>query len=251
MRGTLVSLVFSSSLILMLVISLSVGCKKEKDKDDDNNKGIKLETGTVKDIEGNTYKTVKIGNQWWMAENLNTTKMSDGTDIPFHEAQTWASLKTPGYSWYNFQTYGDTYGAQYNWYAVETGKLCPAGWHVPSDEEWQVMEMHLGLSSGEAQSTGFRGIQGEGGKLKDTGTEHWDSPNTGATNETGFTGLPGGVRTSGVMSLGRYGHWWTSTPETVGPHLYGWNRALHYGESRIYRGNNPASYGYSVRCIKN
>ena len=250
MKSTFINSSFYLVMALVLVISLSIGCKKDKDKDDDNNNGIKLETGTVKDIEGNTYKTVKICDQWWMAENLKTTKYNDGSKILFcDDWLLWSTLNKPAYSWYDFQKYGDKYGAQYNWYAVETGKLCPEGWHVPTDEEWQIMEVHIGLSPGEAQNQSFRGSKGEGGKLKETGTEHWKSPNTGATNETGFTGLPGGYRSSYSSAIGKVGYWWTSTlhPSTQN---YAWMRGLYAGDSRINRFYYPALAGYSVRCIE-
>jgi uncharacterized protein (TIGR02145 family) len=141
---------------------------------------------TLTDVDNNTYKVVKIGTQVWMAENLKTTRYNDGSAIPLVTDNTeWNNLTTPGYSWYNNDsaTYAQTYGALYNWYTVETGNLCPTGWHVPSDAEWTTLTDYLG---GEAIA---------GGKLKETGTAHWDSPNTGATDETGFTAFPGGNRT--------------------------------------------------------
>ena len=118
-----------------------------------------------------------------MAENLRTTKYNDGTPIPqVTDAAAWSNLMTPGYCWYNNDAakYKETYGALYNWYTVNIGNLCPSGWHVPADTEWMVLTAHLG---GEKIS---------GGKLKETGTLHWDKPNLRATNETGFTALPGG-----------------------------------------------------------
>ncbi|MBI5010148.1 MAG: fibrobacter succinogenes major paralogous domain-containing protein, partial [Bacteroidia bacterium] len=137
----------------------------------------------VSDIDGNVYQTVTIGTQVWMKENLKTTKLNDGIALPnVIDNAAWAALTTTGYCWYNNDatTYKSTYGALYNWYAVNTGKLCPIGWHVPSDDEWTLL-------------TTFRGgYSVAGGKLKETGTLHWTSPNTGATNETGFTALPGG-----------------------------------------------------------
>jgi uncharacterized protein (TIGR02145 family) len=136
----------------------------------------------VTDIDGNVYNTVTIGDQVWMAENLKTTKLNDGTSISNAiDNIAWASLSTPGYCWFinNRATY-EIYGALYNWYAVYTDKLCPTGWHVPSNSEWTTLTDHLG------------GAEVAGGKLKESGSSHWASPNTGATNVTGFTALPGG-----------------------------------------------------------
>jgi uncharacterized protein (TIGR02145 family) len=138
---------------------------------------------TVTDIDGNAYNIVTIGGQAWMKENLKVTKYKDGTTIPLVTATgAWVALTTPGYSFYNNSVTGGVYGALYNWYTVNTGKLCPTGWHVPSTTEWTTLETFLG------------GASVAGGKLKETGTSKWFSPNTGATNETGFTALPGGAR---------------------------------------------------------
>ena len=145
----------------------------------------------VTDIDGNVYQTVTIGTQVWMVENLKTTRYIDGTAIPLDtNSSTWGGLTTPGYCWYNDSAiYGNTYGALYNWYAVNTGKLAPAGWHVPTDSEWTVLTTYLG---GETVA---------GGKLKDTGTTYWQSPNTGATNASGFLALPGGFRSNFAHSV--------------------------------------------------
>jgi uncharacterized protein (TIGR02145 family) len=130
-----------------------------------------LTYGEVSDIDGNYYKTIQIGSQIWMAENLKTTRYNDGSNIPLVTDNTaWSNLTTPGYCWYNNDaaTYKNVYGALYNWYAVNTGKLCPSGWHVPSEYEWTLLVNYLG------------GVYAAGGKLKETGTTHWYSPNAGA-----------------------------------------------------------------------
>jgi uncharacterized protein (TIGR02145 family) len=197
---------------------------------------IAFSTGnTVTDIDGNTYKTVVIGTQTWMAENLKTTKYNDDTTIPnVTDSAAWAELTTPAYCWYNndVTTYKATYGALYNWYTVNTGNLCPTGWHVPSDTEWTTLTTYL---SGESVA---------GGKLKEIGTSHWSSPNTGASNSSGFTALPGGGR--GTFSLfqnvGIFGHWWSSTDI--------WYRGLRYDKSSITRNPSIKSYGFSVRCVR-
>jgi uncharacterized protein (TIGR02145 family) len=191
------------------------------------------------DIDGNTYKTVVIGTQTWMAENLKTTKYNDGTAIPLVTDKTeWNNLTTPGYCWYNNDeaTNKATYGALYNWYTVNTGKLCPTGWHVPTQAEWTTLTDYLG---GE-------GIAG--GKLKETGSTHWDSPNTGATNETGFTALPGGFRTlgDGFIAIGFSGCWWTST---MTGSFNVWYRYMFNDISDVYYGGLAKGNGLSIRCL--
>ena len=138
------------------------------------------------DIDGNIYPVVKIGTQIWTTKNLATTKYRDGTSIsgPTYSGAAWA-LATEAYCWYsdNYATYGTVYGALYNWYAVSDAKnIAPLGWHVATDAEWTTLTTYLG---GESVA---------GGKLKEAGTSHWNTPNTEATNETGFTSLPGGYR---------------------------------------------------------
>lgn len=170
----------SSLLILevMLIASLS-GCNKENPTGNESN-------ATVKDIDGNQYQTVKIGSQVWMKENLKVTRYRNGDPIPRVTVNSeWVDLATGAYcACYNDEgTTAFTYGYLYNWYAVDDRRnLAPAGWHVPTDAEWQILMDYLG---GEILA---------GGKLKETGTSHWASPNTGATNESGFTARPGGIR---------------------------------------------------------
>jgi uncharacterized protein (TIGR02145 family) len=197
-------------------------------------------TGSVNDIDGNTYMTVMIGNQTWMAENLKTTKFNDNTSIPLVTNNTaWSSLTTPGYCWYNndSSTYKSTYGALYNWYSVSTGKLCPSGWRIPSDAQWSVMSDYLG---GEILAVN---------KLQEEGREHWIIPYSSATNESGFTALPGGGRVSGSFDyIGRAAAWWSSTEYDAGN---AWCRELDDDIAELLRGSIAKSYGFSVRCIKN
>ena len=200
-----------------------------------------LTYGTLTDIDNNSYKTIQIGTQVWMAENLKTTHYNDGVSIPLvTDATTWTSLSTPGCSWYNNDptTMKATYGAIYNWYTVNTGKLCPSGWHVPTDAEWTTLTTWLG---GESVA---------GGKLKETGTNHWVSPNTGATNTSGFTALPGGGRSnSGSFDfIGIYGYWWSSTENDISS---AWCRNLYYSFNSVFRYSffyKP--FGFHVRCLK-
>ncbi len=209
------------------------------------------QTGTVTDIDGNVYKTVKIGYQWWMAENLKVTKYSNGESIA-HVADNdqWTGLSTGAYCNYNNDTsHVSTYGRLYNWYAVtDSQNIAPAGWHVPTDEEWKVLEKYLGLDYSEAKDTGLRGTD-EGGKLKESGTSHWNTPNTGATNESGFSGLPGGYRRHdyGFYDfIGDRTSFW-STSETS-PYS-AWSRILSHYYSGIYREYFNKKNGYSVRCV--
>jgi uncharacterized protein (TIGR02145 family) len=194
----------------------------------------------LNDLDGNTYTSVILGTQEWMVGNLKTSKYNDGTTIPLvTDGTIWGNLTTPAYCWYNndISTYKNTYGALYNWYTVNTGKLCPTGWHIPTEAEWTVLENYLGGSAA-------------GGKLKETGTTHWLSPNIGATNESGFTGLPGGNRYSlGTFAeIGSGGYWWGSTENSYGS---AFGLSLHRDDIYIiisYYGDK--SNGMSVRCVR-
>lgn len=201
--------------------------------------------GSVVDIDGNIYKTVEIGTQTWMAENLKTTKLNDGTNIPEETNGTsWQSLTTPGYCWYNNDINNkNIYGGLYNWYATSTNKLCPSGWHVPSDNEWKTLESFLG------------GASVAGKKLKEIGTNHWTSPNTG-TDEVGFTALPGGFRhnTTGFTYLNAIGVWMTSTLVSTGGRNVPWYVVIRNNADIVEHGSTSVTDGtkdgYSVRCIK-
>jgi uncharacterized protein (TIGR02145 family) len=206
---------------------------------------------SISDFDGNLYKTVTIGSQVWMAENLKTTKYNDGIELPNISANsTWAGLSSGAYCWYqnNYATYGSVSAAMYNWYAVNTGKLCPTGWHIPTDAEWCTLEQYVDPTI-TCNSTGQRGVDG-GGKLKETGTTHWLSPNNGATNSSGFTALSGGFRWSdGVFYDYPYiACFWTSTECSS---TNAWRRWVHYYYTQITRDTeSPKGNGYSVRCVK-
>lgn len=197
--------------------------------------------GSVTDIDGNIYSTVTIGTQVWMSENLKVTRYNDGTAIPLvTNSSIWSYNTTPAYCWYNNDElmYKNSYGALYNWYTVNTGKLCPIGWHVPSDSQWSTLTNYLG------------DISIVGGKLKETGTINWSSPNTGATNETKFLALPGGYRSysSGTFfSIKVSGCWWSSTENNISA---SWVRAFFYNSSAVSVLSAEKAYGESVRCIK-
>lgn len=194
----------------------------------------------ITDIDGNSYKVVQIGTQIWMAENLKTTTFKNGAQIQLvTDFSQWANLTSQAYCWYNNSvTNKDKYGALYNWYAVATDNLCPTGWHVPTDAEWTILTNFLG------------GETGAGGKLKEIGITHWNSPNSGATNEYGFTALPGGYRSmeSGSLAVGLYGLWWSSTSSTASN---AWYRSMYFDDDDVYRSSfYPVVSGLSIRCIK-
>jgi uncharacterized protein (TIGR02145 family) len=194
--------------------------------------------GSVTDADGNTYKTVIIGTQTWMAENLRTTKYNDGTDIPVYPQ--YGTLTSPAYCWFNDTIpFKNTYGYLYNWYAVNTGKLAPIGWRVPSDSDWMVLNNYYG---GDSIS---------GYKLKEAGNLHWRSPNVGSDNSSGFTALPGGdVMGNGIGILDfQYGYWWTSTQYKNG--YDAWAYCMSSCFSKNERGYMGWRLGLSVRCIKN
>lgn len=194
---------------------------------------------TVTDVDGNVYNTVIIGTQVWMASNLKTTKYKDGTTIPLvTDGTAWSNLITAGYCWYDNDaaTYKSTYGALYNWYTVNTGKLCPTGWHMPSDIEWNTLTTYLG---GESVS---------GGNLKETGKTHWLYPNTGATNTFGFTALPGGNRfRTSFYDIGKSGFWWSSSESNYRLGLY---REISFNGNDVYSHSYNRHTGYSVRCLQ-
>lgn len=206
----------------------------------------------VTDIDGNVYNTVIIGTQEWMAENLKVTHYRNGDAIQnVTDATEWSNLTTGAYCNYdNDANNAITYGSLYNWYAVNDSRnIAPEGWHVPSDAEWKTLEMYLGMSQSDADAEGWRGTD-EGGKMKETGTTRWNSPNTGATNESGFSALPGGYRRiyGTYLSMSYYAKFWSSTEF----YSYGaWSRHLHYDYSGVYRCDfDYGENGFSVRCVR-
>lgn len=198
----------------------------------------------ITDNEGNSYKTVIIGTQTWMAENLKTSKYNDGTAIPNITDNTqWSQLTTGAWAYYNNDATNNTkYGKLYNWYALssttnDNKNVCPTGWHVPSYKEWEVLTDYLGGSS-EA-----------GGKMKEVGTTSWNYGS--ATNTSLFTGLPGGVRSANGSfdSFGTNGYWWSSTLSGQDGTLGVFYILAYTVDSRTYIQNR--STGFSIRCIKN
>jgi len=210
--------------------------------------------GLVNDIDGNQYKTIEIGSQTWMAENLKTSRYRNGDPIPEVTApEPWVNLSSGAFCWYNNDSakYDCPYGRLYNWFAVMDSRgLCPVGWRVPSDEDWKVLERYLGMPESEVIQNGPRGSnEAIGGKLKST-ANLWLPPNSDATNENGFSGLPGGYRrTIGTfLYLGSGGNWWSTSIETS--QAEAWGRGLIYASGHSGRGSYGIKVGLSVRCVK-
>jgi len=206
---------------------------------------------TINDIDGNVYETIQIGDQLWMAENLKVTHYQNNDEIPY-------IYNDPQYGAYiNYSNNADNvgvYGRLYNWFAVNDERgLCPDNWHVPSDDEFKSLEMYLGMSESEANGEGLRGTD-EGGKLKEEGNEHWNSPNTGATNETGFTALPGGNRRYETYTnqeifsgLNRYGFFWSSSEVYT---VNAWYRVFSFDYSESNRYHLSKTNAFSIRCVE-
>jgi uncharacterized protein (TIGR02145 family) len=237
--------------MLVIIISLSFCKKVEIERPAPITFNPSIIYGSMTDVEGNTYKTVTIGAQTWMAENLRTTRFNDGTVIPHLEGDTSClSITTPGYYWYNNKPdiYKNVYGALYNGYAVKTGKLAPIGWHVPLHNEWEIMIAYLGGDS----------IAGE--KLKESDTIHWMTPywlEHIGSNESGFTALPGGYHCynysedagyAGFEDLSGSGNYWTATEFTSTGNL--WYFLLHWLSPGVKSYETYKSVGFSVRCVK-
>ena len=212
---------------------------------------LKTYHNIVQDFDENEYFTVYIGDQLWMAENLKTTHYASGDPILLVTGNSsWESLTEGAYCYYNNDsvTYADTYGALYNWYVIEDSRnVCPLGWHVATDDEWMEMEMFLGMSQNDAQGQGMRGTD-EGGKLKETGINNWNSPNAGATNETGFTALPAGARSSNgsFEDIGNTGYSWVNSKLDD----LGTLRCFVYDDPKLGRWWYSCNMGLSIRCIK-
>lgn len=195
--------------------------------------------GSMIDAEGNIYKTVTIDKQTWMAENLRVTKYLDGNSIPvITDALAWSSTTSGAVCNYNNDEKNVvTYGRLYNWYAIETDKLCPTGWHIPTDVEWTTLIDFLG---GESVASA---------KLRETGVSHWNSPNAGATNESGFTGLPAGSRDDAgkFYAMNENGNWWSNTLSTNNVSYWYMNNL----NNSIHTAPVNKMSGFSIRCVKN
>ena len=227
------------SVLLLIFIS---GCKK----DDNNVTNPPNQQGTVTDIDGNIYHTITIGTQTWTVENLKVTKYRNGDAIPNLGGYEWRTTNIGAYCNYDNAQVATIYGRLYNGYAVNDPRdIAPVGWHIPSKIEWETLIQTLGIKSLI------------GGNLKEAGTAHWNSPNEGADNSSGFTALPGGYRekldyyTDYFSGIGRYGNWWVKdvSPSTYNLYYF----SLGYSSKEAYFDGNsfrPMSYGMSVRCVK-
>lgn len=209
--------------------------------------GIKCQAQNVSDVDGNTYKTIILGSQTWMAENLKTTKYRNGNSIntTTSKNQNISSESAPKYQWaYNgIDSLVDVYGRLYTWYTVvDSRKLCPSGWHVPTENEWSLLIEFM------------HNI--EGSRLKEAGTNHWTEFNFDTKNESqppsGFNALPGGERTlkGEFYELNRFGFWWTSTiiDDKKSPLAY--YKRMENSSRFVYTDFEKMGFGLSVRCIK-
>jgi len=250
---------------LFVVLGLLISCKKETTNNNINNTSTVTcvdnpninftSIGTpvgkfsdcIKDIDGNTYKTVTIGSQTWMAENLKTSKYNDGTTISnIIDNTKWLKDTSGAWCYYkNDTSYNSKYGKLYNWYAVNKTSngfknVCPIGWHMPSYSEWTILTDYLG------------GEKIAGGKMKELGTTNWNSPNKDASNLSLFTGLPGGCRNDvgNYVSFGNYGLWHSSTEHSTISAIKGCYMNSGDGTSGFGGGFSSKRIGYSIRCIK-
>jgi uncharacterized protein (TIGR02145 family) len=234
------------SLLIVILLMLTARCNK------DNDKLPMIETDSVTDIDGNVYKTVKIGNQWWMASNLKTKRFRNGDSLILVEE---TNIQADSAKWHDISTAAyckNEYGFLYNFCTIEDSrKIAPTGWHVPSDDEWKELEIGLGMSKGDADLVGWRG-KNQGNKLKlDSGWyrssniyEVW------GTNESGFSAVGGGCR----MFTGSWGYpgtlytgfWWTTTKNGYEP----WYRYLDYNKPNVFRYYGSKLYGFNIRCVK-
>jgi uncharacterized protein (TIGR02145 family) len=239
------------SLFVLVLISVFILSSCE---DMNSYSPVVYETDSVKDIDGNVYRTVKIGQQWWMQENLKVTRYRNGDSIAFVDlsksSNRWMSLGDTG----AFCKVDAKYGYLYNYNVIRDSRgIAPDGWHIPSDEEWKQLEMYLGMLQDEADKVNWRGDK-EGNKLKlQSGwyknQEATDQFEVWGSNESGFSALGGscvmfdGSPGEGVLFSG---FWWTSTNNNN----QAWYRYLDYQKANVFRYYGPYSYGFSIRCIK-
>ncbi len=248
-------------IFLVCVVPLQYSCEKTEEGENET-----LPT-TITDYDGNSYHTMKIGNQWWMASNLETTHYADGTEIPLVESiSSWDALGSEeiAYCYYNNDGNGEafTYGALYTWAAALNGAgssgnipsgiqgVCPDGWHMPGDSEWKELEMYLGMAQADADTTGPRGIN-VGSKLA-INLGLWSDGSlkaSAAFGTSGFMALPGGGR----RYDGTFGHlsdnanFWSATERDTSK---AWGRHIYSIYTTVHRYSNVKSDGFSVRCVK-
>jgi uncharacterized protein (TIGR02145 family) len=226
---------YLSFVLIVLAVILSMACEKDNP--------VSQAEDTITDIDGNVYEIIEIGDQWWMAENLKVTRYRNVEMIPNVTGDIdWYNLTIGAWAFYNNNSlYGELYGNLYNWFAINDERgLCPEGWKVPTDEDWSILIRYLDTNAA--------------GKMKSIRTEpdphpRWISPNTGATNESGFSGLPGGARdyAGSFNYLGNHGSWWSSIERDL---QNAWGRALYSGWGEVGRGQLYKRDGFSVRCVR-
>lgn len=201
--------------------------------------GVCWSTHETPTIDENIYNTIVIGTQTWMSENLKVTHLNDGREIPHvMDAETWIELKSPAFCYFlnDSSSYEQEYGAYYNWYTVNTGKLCPTGWHIPDWDEWKKLKEYL---------------QAEvGGKMKEMGYKYWYEPNSGASNSSGFSGRGGGLRhVEGNWGyLRSTGIWWASSHGTDDIHAH--CAYLKYDDTSLTQAIQWRICGMNVRCLQ-
>lgn len=243
----------SSVVLIIIFFTALTSCKKKKTNDTPA-----IETGTVTDIDNNTYKTVKIGSQWWMAENLKTKTYRNGMPITksaITDADTvWMKTqKGMCCSYFNDDSNIPQYGLLYNWYAIaDTSGIAPAGWHVPSDEEWKQLEEYLGMSAGDADAVNWRGAD-IAGKMKVKSPLGWTQYGTiWSGNESGFAAIGSCCRLFsgqwGDPGLQSTGFWWSSAEHPADKEA--WYRYLDYKKTNVFRYHGSKNYGMSIRCVK-
>lgn len=240
----LLSMFIATSFSLLLVSCKSNSTSLE-DPEEPNN--FEVCGDTLKDNDGNSYKTVQIGNQCWTAQDLRTASYQDGSSIPnVTEDIEWTGLTNGAWAYYaNDDLNSDINGKLYNWFAATDSRgICPTGWKVPSDDNWKALEIELGMTEEEANSEEWRGDNKNiGGKMKDINS--WSGENV--TNESGFSAIPAGSRTNnGTFSASYSATWWSSSELNENT---AWQRLLFNDHNHVYRGSSTKSFGFPIRCM--
>jgi len=236
-------------MLLVVCTTILAGCKKDPIEPEPVH-----ETGTVTDVEGRVYKTVKIGNQWWMAEDLKVTKYRNGNPVSLIEKSLsdnvlWSKDTAGAYC----VPFGSVY--LYNWHVLsnDSNIIAPEGWHVPSDDEWKALEVELGMKQEEADKFNWRGgHEGEKLKIKAKSPGAWkEHENVWDTNESGFSALSTGCRmfngVFGTPGQGSTGFWWSSSESSIQDAIY---RHLDYKNTDVFRYYGSKKYGFAIRCVK-
>ncbi len=240
----------STGPFLIILLSFLIILFNSCDRDEDT---PVMETGTLTDLDGNVYKTVKIGTKWWMAENLKVKRYNNDDSISYVPKNVpdsvWSNMGTGAYCYFD-----EKYGFLYNYYTISDSRgIAPDGWHIPDDKEWKELEIFLGMSSDDVEKTNWRGSD-QGDKLKIGGgdTRYWaessDEYEIFGTNESGFTAVGGACRIFNGQwgNITHTGFWWTSSLNEN----EAWYRSLDFNKENVFRYFGPKKYGFSVRCVK-